>query len=270
MKFEKGVLVTAAAIVLSAAGLLTVSGSTPRDGLLWEEVQPTTSAPDEDLALGRRVYDTHCLGCHGQTGGGNGPASLFLPVAPRDFTSGTFKYHSSSSPLPSDTDLFRTITVGFPAFGMPSFRQLSEEERWAALLLIKTFYPRWQRDAGDEAPLDPGTEPGRQPGWEERGKNLYENLFECAKCHGLQGHADGPSAPNLKDHWGNRIEAVDFSLGPVFRKNGWRPRDTVRILMTGISGTPMPAYWFEGQDMTTQLWEVSWYVEFLGEDAAGE
>ncbi len=269
MRSGKGVFVTAAVVVLSMAGLLAW-GSEPRVGLLWEEVQPTTSAPQkEDLVLGKRVYDTHCLGCHGQSGDGRSSASLFLPVPPRDFTSGTFKYHSATSALPSDKDLFRTITVGFPAFGMPSFRQLSEEERWATLSFIKTFYPRWKKDAEDEVPLDPGTEPGRKSGWEERGKDLYENLFECAKCHGLKGHADGPSAATLKDSWGNRIDAVDFSLGPVFRKNGWRPRDTVRILMTGISGTPMPAYWFEGQDRT-QLWQVAWYVEFLGENGADE
>ncbi len=268
MRSAKGVLVATAAVVLVAAGPLTVSGSGSAAGLLWEEVKPTTSMPQQaDLALGRRVYDTHCLACHGQAGDGRSSASLFLPISPRDFTSGTFKYHSSSSALPSDTDLFRTITVGFPAFGMPSFRQLSEEDRWAVLSLVKTFYPRWQKDKRDEEPVDPGAEPRRQPGWEQRGKELYEDLFECAKCHGLMGHADGPSAPTLRDHWGNRIEAVDFSLGPVFRKSGWRPRDTVRILMTGISGTPMPAYWFEGQDRT-RLWEVSWYVEFLGEDGA--
>jgi len=42
--------------------------------------------------------------------------------------------------------------------------------------------------------------------------------------------------------------------------------NTVRILMTGITGTPMPAYWSKGDDKA-MLWEVAWYVETL---AAGE
>ena len=262
------VLAAAAVIGLGALGFHTLTeadGDPPRVPL-WEKAVPATVAPEQaDAALGSRIYATHCLGCHGRLGDGQGPASLFLQTAPRDFVSGMFKYHSGTSSLPSNVDLFRTVSVGFPAFGMPSFRYLSETERWAVIAHIKTFHAGWA-EAGQDPPLDPGPELTRTEGWEERGRELYATMLECQKCHGETGHADGPSAGAFKDQWGHPIEPVDFSLGPVFRKNGWRARDTVRILMTGISGTPMPAYWSEGDDKA-MLWEVAWYVETL---AAGE
>ena len=265
------IVATALGLALGILGFYAVSEAEddPLRLPLWEEALPTISAPEEaDMLLGKRVYATHCLGCHGRLGDGRGPSWLFLATPPRDFASGIFKYHSSQSPLPSDVDLFRTVTVGFPAFGMPSFAYLSEAERWAVTAYLKTFHARWN-DAEEEPPLDPGPEPAKTDGWKERGRVMYDEMLECYKCHGMTGHADGPSAGTFKDVWGHTIDPVDFSLGPVFRKNGWRARDTVRILMTGISGTPMPSYWSDGDDKMP-FWEVAWYVETLATEQKGD
>src|SRR6185503_11551011 len=62
---------------------------------------------------GNQVYQQHCAACHGATGDGNGPASVWLFPKPRNFSAGMFKIQSTppGSP-PSDEDLFQTVTRG--------------------------------------------------------------------------------------------------------------------------------------------------------------
>ena len=43
-------------------------------------------ATREQLVLGRQVYQTFCLNCHGYEGKGRGPASVALKDKPADFT----------------------------------------------------------------------------------------------------------------------------------------------------------------------------------------
>src|SRR5438874_204311 len=88
----------------------------------WREVfEPQNVAlsvmgipPSADLvARGEEEYAEHCIGCHGAKGDGNGLAATFLFPRPRDFTIGAFKFRSTpSGSLPTDGDLFRTVTRG--------------------------------------------------------------------------------------------------------------------------------------------------------------
>src|SRR6266581_4255492 len=65
--------------------------------------------------VGQAVYQQHCAACHGANGQGNGPAAVWLYPKPRHFDSGLFKIRSTpSSFLPTDEDLFQTITRGMP------------------------------------------------------------------------------------------------------------------------------------------------------------
>src|SRR5437879_4118104 len=62
---------------------------------------------------GQAVYDQHCAACHGVKGEGNGPAAVWVYPKPRNFTSGLFKIKSTPpGALPSDDDLFQTVTRG--------------------------------------------------------------------------------------------------------------------------------------------------------------
>ncbi len=90
----------------------------------------------ELLALGRKTYEQRCVSCHGLTGRGNGPAAPYLRTKPRDFPRNEFKLRTTLY-FPTDEDLFRTITVGFPAYGMPEFDYLSVEQRWALVAYVK-------------------------------------------------------------------------------------------------------------------------------------
>ena len=47
---------------------------------------PVPPATPEQMALGRQVYQTFCLICHGHEGKGNGPGSEALKTKPADFT----------------------------------------------------------------------------------------------------------------------------------------------------------------------------------------
>jgi len=54
-----------------------------------------TAAEQEDLQLGRQVYEKRCLACHGVSGDGAGPAAEYLTPRPRDYRRGIFKFTST-------------------------------------------------------------------------------------------------------------------------------------------------------------------------------
>jgi mono/diheme cytochrome c family protein len=45
-------------------------------------------AAAQDKAEGKKLYVTYCSGCHGETGKGDGPAAVSLPVKPANHTDG--------------------------------------------------------------------------------------------------------------------------------------------------------------------------------------
>src|SRR5437867_83091 len=79
-------------------------------------VASTNSAPiPANLQEGKRIYDQHCAACHGRNGRGDGPAAVWLYPKPRHFDSGLFKIKSTPpGSLPTDEDLFHTVTRGMP------------------------------------------------------------------------------------------------------------------------------------------------------------
>ena len=94
------------------------------------------------LERGLALFQQNCAGCHGQFGRGNGAATRdwFAGNYPRNFWYG--KYKSRSTPyarMPADGDLFRTLTRGMYGSSMPSFRDLSEDDRWCLVQFLKTL-----------------------------------------------------------------------------------------------------------------------------------
>ena len=47
------------------------------------------SAYAQDQAQGKKLYNSYCVGCHGDQGRGDGPAAAALPVKPANHTDGT-------------------------------------------------------------------------------------------------------------------------------------------------------------------------------------
>jgi cytochrome c oxidase cbb3-type subunit I/II len=213
---------------------------------------PRTEAQE---ARGREVYERRCVGCHGAKGDGNGPVATFLNPRPRDFRLGAFKFRTTpSGSLPTDGDLFRTLTRGVRYTAMPTWHELPEKDRLAVISYVKTFSPRW-KDEKPDSPIPIGDPPRATPELLEQGKALYAKA-KCFQCHGDGGKGDGPSAGELKDDWGFRIRPADFTRGQF--KGGSDVRDIFRAMATGLDGTPMPS--FVDSMSEAERWAISYYV----------
>lgn len=189
---------------------------------------------------GRMLYVRFCIGCHGPDGNGEGMNAQWIDPKPRDFTEATFKCRSTpTGTLPTDEDLYNAITRGFVTTNMPSWRPLNPQQRADLVAFIKTWSPRWAKEKpGAVLNIPPET-----PITIEsilHGRELFQKL-ECWKCHGPEGHADGPSASTLTDSKGNPIKPFNFSTGDRFMC-GDTNRDLYRIFMTGLDGSPMPSF----------------------------
>jgi len=196
-----------------------------------------------DLESGRAIYERYCAGCHGVAGDGAGPAAPMLLTKPRDFTKGVFKFRSTAAgTLPTDADLFRTITRGVNRTSMPEWELLPERERWALVAVVKTFFPAWAGQGAGTPIAIPGAPADLEsPERIARGRVVFEAL-ECNTCHGAEGRGDGPSAATLApDAWGNPQKPFNFTKGKL--KSGGSPEDVYRTFMTGLNGTAMPSYY---------------------------
>ncbi len=81
------------------------------------------------------LYRRHCVHCHGISGDGAGPTSVFLNPYPRDFRYGTFKFKSTPIGVkPTDDDLRRTLRNGIDDTAMPSFKALLSDADTDALI----------------------------------------------------------------------------------------------------------------------------------------
>jgi mono/diheme cytochrome c family protein len=189
---------------------------------------------------GKMLYRRFCIGCHGPDGNGQGMNAQWIDPKPRDFTEATFKCRSTpTGTLPTDDDLYNAITRGFVDTNMPSWRPLSSQQRADLVAFIKTWSPRFAKEKpGAVLNIPPET-----PITIEsilHGRELFQKL-ECWKCHGPEGHADGPSAATLTDSKGDPIKPFNFSTGDRFMC-GDTNRDLYRIFMTGLDGSPMPSF----------------------------
>ena len=213
--------------------------------------KPMPEASEELLEKGRTIYFRRCSFCHGLLGDGEGPAAKFLDPRPRDFTLGTFKFRTTQSgELPTDEDLFRTVSRGLPGTAMQSFDSdllkngLSEDDRWAVIGYIKTFAQEF-----DDPELDPvktgkviALPANRAPHNAEtiaKGKVVFEKA-KCWSCHGKLGRGDG-NKEFRKDDWGFPIRIRNVTH-PWKIKAGSEVEDIYMRFTTGISGTPMPSF----------------------------
>ncbi len=210
---------------------------------------------DDQVARGKEVYERRCVGCHGVKGDGNGPAATFLNPRPRDFTIGSFKFRTTpSGSLPTDGDLYRTLTRGVRWTAMPTWHEIPEKDRIAVIAFIKTLSSRWKEEK-PEPPILIGDPPKATAELMARGKELYAKA-KCWQCHGDGGKGDGPSADELRDDLKFTIRPTDFTRGQF--KTGGDVRDIFRTMTTGLDGTPMPS--FVDSMKEDERWAISYYV----------
>jgi mono/diheme cytochrome c family protein len=182
--------------------------------------------------------------------------SRYVFTKPRNFSHGVFKIHSTpTGSLPTDQDIFDTITRGMPGTVMPSWANLSEKQRWQLVQYIKTFSDRFKKEQAPE-PITIGDPKPPYPESVDNGRRLFIDA-ECWSCHGIEGKGDGPSAHNLKDQWGYPIVPANLTISRNWR-GGNRPQDIFRSISIGIGGTPMPSW----KDVLTedQVWDITNYL----------
>jgi DMSO reductase family type II enzyme heme b subunit len=228
---------------------------------------PGAARAQGSVEAGRAVYAKHCSQCHGDTGGGDGPAAKFMYPRPRVFKdNSSYKFRTTpSGTLPLDQDLFDTITRGIPATAMPDFKFLTEGQRWDLVAFIKSLNadfadPDYVSDAVAVEGLAGADPPAASPETLARGAEVYTKNG-CGKCHGAGGRGNGTSWPTLKDDWGEVIVPANLTNPETFR-GGSTPRDVFRTITTGLNGTPMPAY--GGTIALEDRWALVHYVVDLG------
>lgn len=219
------------------------------------------------------VYEQHCAACHGVAGDGNGPASVWLYPKPRNFSAGQFKIKSTpGQALPTDEDLFQSITRGLPGSSMPGFAYLSEQERREVVQFVKFLTARTDASGKrvnlfEEAavrrdsvkPVEVPAEPAATVQELTIGREVFKRM-QCALCHGETGAGDGPQVPTLKDTAGLPVRPRDFNTG-LFR-GGHTGRDLYLRINNGLPGTPMIPY---GDDVLKpeERWALVHYVQSL-------
>lgn len=239
-----------------------------------------TDRAREKLERGREVYAGYCAGCHGENGDGNGPAAEFLNPKPRNFKVGRIKFGwVESGQSASDDDYFRVITRGLKGTAMPAFHLLTEDERWAVVEYIRTFYADRAEDPPG-AEISVGADPWTDDvaGGIEAGRAAYHGIASCWSCHPayeskekiteILAEAELPP-PNFPDdlyeakwkdsQWGSKIRAPDFLVTRI--KNGTDLDVLVRTVAAGVGGTAMPTW--AGSLEPEQLWGIAYYVRSI-------
>lgn len=253
------------------SGLVALSAAT-----FALQAQPASPAPTsalDSLTAGRAVYDQHCAACHGLTGDGNGPAAVWLYPKPRNFSAGLFKIKSTpGQSLPTDEDLFQSVTRGLGGSSMPSFSYLTEPERREVVRYIKHLTTRadasgklvnlFEQAAANDTlakPVEVPAEPAISVQELTMGRDVFTKMA-CALCHGETGAGDGTQLPTLKDAAGLPIRPRDFNTG-LFR-GGHTGRDLYLRINNGLAGTPMIPYGSETMK-PEERWAVVHYVQSL-------
>ena len=94
---------------------------------------PNPIADDQSIATGAELYALNCAVCHGESGGGDGPAAAGLAMAPSDL-------HEGHVQGLSDGALFYIISHGKPETPMPAWENILEEnDRWQVVNFLRTF-----------------------------------------------------------------------------------------------------------------------------------
>jgi cytochrome c oxidase cbb3-type subunit 2 len=240
------------ALIPGALGLMLTAGATPCRAQMDINIHTVTGPMESHVGdvtghseEGKAYYRRYCIGCHGPNGDGNGENAMWFDptmgfAKPRDFTLATFKCRSTpTGTLPTDQDLYDAVSRGFVTTNMPRWLSLTPKERADLVAFLKTFSAKWETHKAG-TPINIPQEPPANVDSILKGRQLFQTM-QCWKCHGPEGHGDGPSAPTLTDNKDNPIRPYNFASGSRF-KCGETNQDLYRVFMTGLDGTPMPSF----------------------------
>ena len=248
-----------AGALVSGVLLITVLSKTA-------EIKPPPSTPNL-VASGKQIYGQQCAACHGVSGRGDGDAAYLLYPKPRDFVAARYRLVSTWDRVPTDQDLFDTISRGMPGSAMPSWEHLTTEQRWGLVYYIKSLAEKPLAIKAQKMPAADGSggegiiEVPKPPPFDAAAKARALELYKdaCASCHGATARGDG--AQEQKDDEGFPTRPRDLTAG-IF-KGSPDPIALYRHIVAGIPGSPMPmSDWAYGAD----AWHLVNYVRSLSSD----
>lgn len=228
---------------------------------------PAAPAGPAQMELGRATYQKQCQACHGPAGKGDGEAAYLLYPKPRDFSEAQYRMVSTWERMPTDRDLFTTISRGMPGSAMPSWEHLPEATRWALVAYIKSFAAQpWEDKPANGLTPEQGSPSGviaipPEPSYDKAAQLKAKQMFAdaCAGCHGPNGRGDG--VQEQFDDKGYPTRPRDLVLG-VF-KGDPAPESVYRRIVAGMPGTPMPmSDWSYGED----AWHLVHFVRSLSSE----
>lgn len=215
---------------------------------------------DAMVAAGEASYAINCASCHGVEGDGEGPGAKYLNPKPRNFQLAVYKLRSTpNGELPTQHDLFNTITNGIENSMMPAFASLSEDERWGLVEVIRRF--GGIEDEEGEA-ITVSAQPERTDESIAIGVAVYDRL-DCASCHGPTGWGNGDSSLTLENDAKERVWAANLQSGVY--KGGADPVQLYQRIANGLDGSPMPSYSEEASP--EEIWHLVNYMTTLPETA---
>jgi mono/diheme cytochrome c family protein len=257
-------------LILGGALSCTTVEVAGKSGPIEASIEPASVEPSSAslLELGKATYVKECASCHGDLGNGEGSAAYLLYPRPRDFTRGEYRLVSTWDRIPTDEDLFRTISRGMPGSAMPSWAHLPEKTRWGLVHYIKGFSTHSmdiQETYTPTKPFEEGRglvtlppEPPYDEGATSRARELYRQ--NCAACHGETARGDGRQ--DQIDSQGRPTRPRDLTAG-IF-KGSPSKEHVYRRIVAGLPGSPMPMSPFVYGD---DAWHLTHYVLSLSSPA---
>jgi mono/diheme cytochrome c family protein len=265
---KPGILIGAAILVLTACTTNSPerSAASLTPAFLDTPIAPRPAADTAALVeKGRALYAENCAQCHGEKGAGDGFGAPFLVPPPRDLVAAEYKFRTTNAGLPTDDDLFRSISRGANGTGMPPWQHLlNDDDRWALVEFVKALSPKFAQFPDRRAMAL--TEAPEGAGDAANGRAVYTKM-QCAQCHGEDGRGTGPQALAQRDSKGRFVNTRDLTSPGSFR-TGWNAREIVRTLDTGMNGVPMPSY---AQAMTpAEKYDLAAFVMSLAGPGGGD
>jgi mono/diheme cytochrome c family protein len=163
-----------------------------------------------------------------------------------------YRISSTWEQLPTDQDIFETITRGMPGSSMPPWADLPVSGRWALVHYVKSLSPRdWPGDAAKLSVNAPDGQTGvisvpEPVDFTDEARIRAATLYAegCAPCHGATGRGDGQQVQMDSD--GFPIRPRDLSRGIYKGKPSYE--SVYRRIVAGIPGSPMPmSDWAKGE-----------------------
>jgi mono/diheme cytochrome c family protein len=100
-------------------------------------IKNAVPADARSVAAGLALYQKQCVGCHGDSGKGDGALGEELNPKPSDLTDGEWKHGST------DGDIFTVIRNGVRSTGMKAYgRKMTTHQLWDVVNYIRSIGPK--------------------------------------------------------------------------------------------------------------------------------